>query len=135
RLVEQKSLGAYNAVGPNYELSVGAMLHGIHAATGGDARFAFATADFLEAQKVRAGSDFPIWVPGQGETVGFHRMSNAKSTKAGLTYRPLATTAADTLAWFNTLPEERRAKLKAGLTAEREAAVLQAWHAQAAKTG
>ncbi|HET7537011.1 MAG TPA: hypothetical protein VFJ90_11185 [Candidatus Didemnitutus sp.] len=130
RLVEQRAFGAYNGLGPNYELSTGAMLHGIHAAVGGDARFTFTTASFLDAQKVSAWGDLPVWVPGQGETAGFHRMSTAKSIKAGLTYRPLAVTAADTLAWFNTQPEERRAKLKAGLTAERETALLSAWHAQ-----
>jgi 2'-hydroxyisoflavone reductase len=37
-------------------------------------------------------------------------------------------TAADTLAWFNALPEARRVKLRAGLSAEREAAALKAWH-------
>ena len=44
--------------------------------------------------------------------------------------RPLATTAADTLAWFDSLPAERRAKLRAGLGAERETALLKAWHAR-----
>ncbi len=134
RLVEQRSFGAFNGAGPNYELGTGAMLHGIRAAVGGNAKFTFTSADFLEAQKVRAWGDLTVWVPGQGDTAGFHRMSTAKSIAAGLTYRPLAATAADTLAWFNTLPEERRAKPKAGLTAEREAAVLQAWHAQEKKT-
>jgi dGTPase len=36
-------------------------------------------------------------------------------------------TSADALAWFNTLPEARRTKLRAGLSAEREAAALKAW--------
>lgn len=49
---------------------------------------------------------------------------------SGLTFRPLATTAVDTLAWINTLPDERRSKLHAGLTAEREATALAAWHAR-----
>jgi len=33
-------------------------------------------------------------------------------------------TIRDTLAWFATLPEERRAKVRAGLSAEMEAEVL-----------
>jgi 2'-hydroxyisoflavone reductase len=45
----------------------------------------------------------------------------------GLTFRPLADTARDTLAWFKAQPPERQ-KLKAGLSAEREAEVLAAWH-------
>lgn len=135
RLAEQRAFGAYNAVGPNYELSTGAMLYGIRAAVGGNAKFTFTTADFLEAQKVSAWGDLPVWVPGQGETVGFHRMSTARSIAAGLTYRPLATTAADTLNWFHTLPADRQAKLKGGLSADREAALLKTWHAQGVKTG
>ncbi|MDQ3118282.1 MAG: epimerase, partial [Verrucomicrobiota bacterium] len=43
-------------------------------------------------------------------------------------FRPLPETARDTLAWFKTLPAERQAKLKAGLTAEREKEVIDAWH-------
>ena len=37
-------------------------------------------------------------------------------------------TARDTLAWFKSQPPDRQAKLRAGLSAEREAEVLAAWH-------
>lgn len=132
RLVEQRALGAFNAVGPGHELGVDAMLHGIRAAVGGDARFTFAPADFLAAQGVRAWADLPAWVPGTGETAGFSRVSNARAVAAGLTFRPFATTAADTLAWWRSLPAERQAKPRAGLSPEREAAALKAWHAKTA---
>ena len=36
-------------------------------------------------------------------------------------------TARDTLTWFESLPADRRTKLRAGLSAEREAQVLRAW--------
>jgi 2'-hydroxyisoflavone reductase len=36
----------------------------------------------------------------------------------------------DTLAWFQTLPAERQAKLHAGLDAAKEAETLKAWHAE-----
>lgn len=130
RLCEQRAIGAFNGLGPDYELSTGAMLHGVRAAVGGAAKFIHVTADFLRQQNVQAWSDLPVWIPGQGETVGFHRMSAAKSIRSGLTYRPFAVTAADTLAWFNAQPEERKAKLRAGLTAEREVEVLKAWRAR-----
>jgi 2'-hydroxyisoflavone reductase len=45
----------------------------------------------------------------------------------GLTFRPLDVTARDTLAWFKSLPAERQAHPKAGLSPEREAEVLAAW--------
>jgi len=43
----------------------------------------------------------------------------------GLTFRPLATTAQDTLAYFNTLPKAR--PLMAGLKMPQEAELLRAW--------
>jgi 2'-hydroxyisoflavone reductase len=43
-----------------------------------------------------------------------------------LKFRPVDETAADTVAWWSTEPEERRAKLKAGISAEREKEVLAA---------
>jgi 2'-hydroxyisoflavone reductase len=55
---------------------------------------------------------------------GFHRRSNARAIAAGLTFRPLATTAADTLTWWNAQTAERRSKLRAGLKPEREAELL-----------
>jgi 2'-hydroxyisoflavone reductase len=66
----------------------------------------------------------PVWIPAQGATFGFHRRDISRARAAGLTYRPLPLTAADTLAWFRTLPAERQAKLRAGVAPEREAELL-----------
>ena len=68
----------------------------------------------------------PVWVPGGGEDGGFSRRSNKKAMAAGLTFRPLALTALDTLAWFKSLPAERQATLKAGIKPDREKEVLAA---------
>jgi 2'-hydroxyisoflavone reductase len=123
-MAESRTMGDFNGHGPDYELSMGKLLNTIREVTGSKAEFKEATADFLEKNKVSAWADLPVWVPGSGETAGFHRRSNAKSIKAGLTFRPLATTVADTLAWFNQQPAERQSKLRAGLKAEREAELL-----------
>jgi len=69
----------------------------------------------------------PVWVPARGDSAGFARRDIRRALSAGLTYRPLATTAADTLAWFKTQPAERQAKLRSGLAADREAALLEKW--------
>jgi 2'-hydroxyisoflavone reductase len=42
----------------------------------------------------------------------------------------VATTAADTLAWYKSLPSDRRGKLLAGISAEKERELLAAWHAK-----
>jgi len=50
------------------------------------------------------------------------------AARAGLRSRPLESTVRDTLAWFETLPPERQAKLHAGIDAAKEAELLKAWH-------
>jgi 2'-hydroxyisoflavone reductase len=129
RMAEARAFGTFNATGPDFEMSVAGMLYGIRAVTTKGAQFTFVPADFLETQKVAPWADMPVWVPGQGESEGFSRISIARALAAGLTFRPLATTAADTLAWFHAQPAERQAVVKAGIKPEREAEVLAAWRA------
>ena len=124
RVAEAKLTGNFNAKGPAYPLTMGAMLDSIREVVGNDAVFCEATTEFLSEHKVRMWSDLPVWIPDEGETAGAHRRSNARAISAGLTYRPLATTVADTLAWWEKLPEARKTNLKTGLTRQREAAVL-----------
>lgn len=130
RIAEQRVLGIFNATGPAHELRMDAMLHGIRAATTAGARLTWVPADFLAEHEVSPWGDMPVWVPGRGDTAGFARVSNARAVEAGLSFRPLATTAADTLEWFRNEPAERQAALRAGITPERETEVLAAWHAK-----
>lgn len=131
RMAEQRVFGIFNATGPDYEMSTLAMLYGIRAVTTAGARLTWVPAEFLARHEVAPWSQMPVWVPGTGETAGFARTSNAKAVAAGLSFRPLAMTAADTLEWFLALPPERQSQLRAGITPEREAEVLAAWHARA----
>jgi 2'-hydroxyisoflavone reductase len=110
------------------------MLYGIKAITTAGAQFTWVPADFLEQQKIRAWRDMTVWVPSTGESAGFMRRNNAKAIAAGLTFRPLAVTAKDTLDWSKTRSD---AELKAiaegsvgGISAAREAEVLAAWKAK-----
>jgi 2'-hydroxyisoflavone reductase len=132
RMAEARTFGTFNATGPQHPLQMKEMLSGITAAIHADAKPVWVSTDFLEAQKVEAWSDMPVWVPARGETAGFATRSIRKAIAAGLTFRPLDTTAADTLAWFKQQPPERQAKLKAGLTPEREQEVLSKWKAKSA---
>ena len=103
-----------------------AMLAGCEAVVGGDPRYTHVTPEFVEAQKI----DLPIWVPRQaGPFAGYGQVSSARAVAAGLTYRPLAITVAELMAWFRSLPGERQAKLNAGITREQEAEWLRLWHA------
>jgi 2'-hydroxyisoflavone reductase len=60
------------------------------------------------------------------------QVSNARALAMGLRFRPVTETARDTLAWWKTLPAERRANPRAGLSPEREREVLAAWTASRA---
>jgi 2'-hydroxyisoflavone reductase len=127
RLAEAKTTGVFNACGPDYALSMDAMLHGCQAVTGGGMSLTHVTPTFLEEQEV----GLPIWVPSKdSEYAGYGSVSNQRAIAAGLTFRPLATTVQDLLAWFHSLPAERQAKLNAGITREKETELLKAWHAR-----
>lgn len=130
RMVEQGAVGTYNATGPKDSLSIGDMLKGIGKAIPSDANLTWVDADFLRSQNVRAWSDMPVWIPPVGGTAGFAKINIQKALAKGLTFRPVPDTAKATLDWFKTQPAERQAKLRSGLTPEREKEVLAAWHAK-----
>src|SRR6266446_3963566 len=130
RMVEQGTTGTFNATGPKSRLTIGEMFEGIKKATKTESRFTWADADFLAAQKVRAWSDMPVWVPPRGGSAGFSEISIKKALDKGLTFRAIPDTTRATLDWFRKQAPERQAKLKAGLTPAREAEVLAAWHAK-----
>jgi 2'-hydroxyisoflavone reductase len=128
--IETEVFGVFNAISPAGQLTMAGMLYGIRAAFVTDARFTWVDADFLETAGVSAWTDLPVWVPAVGEYAGFHLSSTAKAVAAGLTFRPLAETARDTYAWHR---ENRPADYafgdgRAGLSPQREAEVLKAWH-------
>jgi 2'-hydroxyisoflavone reductase len=128
-MAEQRVFGSYNAMGPDYRMSMAAMLYGIRAVTGKAASIHWVPADFLAERQVRPWADMPTWVPAQGDSVGFSTRSNARALAQGLTFRPLADTVQATLDWFRSQPAERQAQVRAGISAEREAEVLAAWKA------
>jgi 2'-hydroxyisoflavone reductase len=124
RMAEQRVAGVFNAAGPALPITMREMLAGIAQGIQVDPKLVWAPTAFLKADKVTPWRDMPVWVPGDGATFGFHRRDIHRAIAAGLTYRPLPLTAADTLAWFRTLPAERQTKLRAGLTEEREVELL-----------
>lgn len=130
RTAEERVTGVFNATGPRSTLTMAEELHGIRAALPGDLadlRFTWVPADFLAEHGVRPWAHMTTWF-GPRHPLGDVDVSRAVA--AGLTYRPLARTAADTLGWFRGLPDERQANLRAGLDPETEQRVLRAWEAR-----
>jgi 2'-hydroxyisoflavone reductase len=131
RAIEDRAFGTYNALGPVPPPTMREVLETCNAAGGGKARLTWVDAAFLEKQQVAPWSDLPMWIPPEGDFAGFGTISSARAVAAGLTFRPLAQTAADTLAWVKTLPPDEPARTRgSGLSREREAAVLAAWKAR-----
>lgn len=135
RLAEGGVYGTFNATGPKSPTNIAEMLYGIKAVTTSDAHFNWVDADFLAENKVRGWSDMPVWMAPRGSTAAFARVNCAKAYAAGLTFRPLAITAKDTLEWYHTRPAAEQEKAAAGLAPEKEKTVLAAWNAKKATGG
>ncbi len=134
RVAETRAFGVFNATGPDKPFTMGDVLYGIKAVTTAGAQFTWVPAPFLAGQKVGDWNDMPVWCDPAGGWGGLHRVNNARALAAGLTFRPLAVTAKDTLDWHLTRPavdQQRTAQAQKniGIPPEREAAVLAAWAA------
>lgn len=139
RLAGTRTQGVFNGTGPATPLTMERFLDTCRAATGSDARFTWMDEAFLLDRKVGPYSEMPLWVP--EENHAFETVNCARAIAAGLTYRPLADTVRDTLAWARTLPpgpRERRVlgvTIPGAITREREAGLLQAWRGRGAGPG
>lgn len=133
RVAEMRLLGLYNAIGPDKPLTIGQMLYGVKAITTAGAQFTWVPWEFLQQQKVRPWRDMTVWQPPVGRTAGYQRRDASKAISHGLTFRPLAVTAKDTLDWHKTRPEAERMRTLNGeingIGMKREAEVLAAWKA------
>lgn len=122
RLIEGRVSDVFNAVGPLDELTLGEVIAAAAHHSGSDIQPVEADVGWLLAHGVD-DDQFPLWHP-RTEEAGVMAFSVSKAVAAGLSYRTIQQTVADTLAWDATLPEER--ELAAGMTPEREAPLLEA---------
>jgi nucleoside-diphosphate-sugar epimerase len=116
--------GCFDAIGPAF--TRGELLAQCAAAAGSSCTFTWADRAFLERHDIRRWSgprSLPLWVP-LPDFAGFATRDTAPARAAGLTVRPLAQTARDTLAWARSAGGK-----VTGLTADEESEALKAWHA------
>ncbi|HEY6219899.1 MAG TPA: NAD-dependent epimerase/dehydratase family protein [Gemmatimonadaceae bacterium] len=133
RMAEAREFGTFNAIGPDKPMTTGQMLYGVKAVTTSGAQFTWVPWDFLQKQGVRPWSQMTVWQPPVGRTAGYQRRDASKAIAKGLTFRPLAVTAKDTLDWHKTRPQAEQdavleGKAQNGFSMVREAEVLKAWH-------
>jgi 2'-hydroxyisoflavone reductase len=123
RMVEDKQAGIFNATGPEVPLNMREVLEICRQVAGSPAEFVWVDDEFLLAQGVTPFTDLPLWLPGAASAM--MQVSVAKTLAAGLTFRPLEKTVADTLAWDNSRP--MYSKPLNGISIERESELLELW--------
>ncbi|MGH7506036.1 MAG: NAD-dependent epimerase/dehydratase family protein [Longimicrobiales bacterium] len=129
RLCEARTYGTFMGIGPENGRSIAEVLYGIAAVTTAPLSWTWVPLEFLQQHDVRPYSGMPVWMPPTPGREGFARFDLSREVAAGLTFRPLAVTARDTLEYHHSRPAERQQQLESGITAAKEAEVLRAWHA------
>ena len=121
------STGIYNATGPTQPTTIGELLETCKRVSNSDASFHWVPSEVLAKHGVAPWMELTVWVPtDDAQFGGMGQVSIQKAIEAGLQTRSQEETVADTLAWWNTLPEERRKRPRAGLAPPKEEAVLAA---------
>src|SRR5438105_8830986 len=133
RMAEGRRAGVFNASGPDYVLTTGRFLEGCREAAGGDARFTWVGEQFLLERSVQPWAELPLWIPESDEGHRCFLAENCdKAAASGLTFRTLAETVRDTLAWQEAgspgFVKEGLVAREHALTPEREEELLKEWH-------
>jgi 2'-hydroxyisoflavone reductase len=131
--------GTINATGPDGPMSFEEMVFGIRAAVANRVEFVPVPEETVVAKGIGPWMELPLWVPQSADGAGLGTASIAKALSLGLAFRPLATTARDTIDWFAKAREGglefdfgKRPGRDGGLSREREAEVIGNWLARTA---
>lgn len=122
--------GVFETAGPSGRDTRADLMAACAAATGADATFRYVEDEWLVAHDVEAWTELPLWAPRRDAPSVFAHHTEAAEA-AGLRWRPLAETVADTWAWMQSLPTPwQPAPRTPGLASERERELLAAWKAR-----
>ena len=127
--IQNKLVGPFNTTNPHGLYTWKDVLEMCRDKLNPDLKLTWVPAEFLTEQGVQPMADLPLWVPPGTPFSGIWDAVADKAKAAGLKARPLSESIVDTWDWFQTLDPERQDPLRAGMTAERQAEVLAAWHA------
>ena len=123
RSVEDGTTGVYDGIGP--ATPAGDVLAQTAAGVGTDPELVWTGQEFLTEQEVEpwmGDGALPLWLP-RPEYDGMITHRFDLSAEAGLTVRPFADTARDTLAWMRAEADAPRT----GMSRKREADLIAAW--------
>lgn len=130
RLTEAGRTDTVHVTGPDYRLTMGRLLDTCREVTGSDARLTWIDERFLLDQGVRPWIELPLWLASPDQ-LGLMEANLSRAIGLGITYRPLADTIRDTLAWDAGRPPGT--ERKAGMDPERERELLALWHQRAGR--
>lgn len=120
--------GTFITTGPAGQVSFAGLLDACRTATGADARFTWLPDDVLASHDVTPWTDLPLWLPESIGPAAFDH-DTRPAEQAGLRFRPVADSVADTWAWLRKTPDPAHdpGRAATGINAEKEQAVLGAW--------
>ncbi|MGE7761186.1 SDR family oxidoreductase [Peribacillus sp. NPDC097895] len=132
QMIEKSITGAFNAVGPNYTLTMGQLLEECKKVTRSGATFTWVSEKFLLENKVEPWGEMPLWIPeefplpGAKEPLnGFLAVDNKKAINNGLSFRPLSETLEDIWDWEKN--RSGSAERKTGIHRQHESDLLRLW--------
>jgi 2'-hydroxyisoflavone reductase len=117
-LCEREEAGVFNATHPGF--AWGELLNTCRVVAGTHAEITWVASEFLVEQGVGQWMELPLWLD-DPQLAYADRVDVRRALEARLTFRPLAETVRGAL-------EEAVTTEAAGLTPEREAALLEEWH-------
>ncbi|MDX6580755.1 MAG: hypothetical protein QOJ47_2304, partial [Gaiellales bacterium] len=112
--------GTFNATGPAQQLTFQQLLDDIRETIRSDADVVWLDGERVLEAGVQPWSELPLWLP-DSDYAGMSRAEISRALAAGLTFRPVGETIADTLAWDRSEPGDRPT-----LTHEKEQEILAA---------
>ena len=122
RMVESRAAGPFNATGPDYRLTMGGMLETCRSVAASEAELVWVPDGFLLEEGVGQWMELPLWLA-EPDLEGMLAVDVSRAVESGLSFRPLAETVRDTLAWRG----DGAIAEGVGLSPEREAKLLERW--------
>ncbi len=119
-LCEEDASGVFNATHPGFTWAE--LLETCRTVAGTDSRITWVTDEFLIEHEVGEWMELPLWIADPALAAA-DQVDVRRAVSAGLKFRPLADTIRGTL-------DEAQPSDAAGLSPERETALLASWHAR-----
>ncbi|MEL6527392.1 MAG: NAD-dependent epimerase/dehydratase family protein, partial [Chloroflexota bacterium] len=125
-LIENKTIGIFNACGPQEPHTLKDVIDTAKAISGSDANFVNADEAWLVENEVGPWMELPLWIPSP-EGQAMMNVDVQRGMDAGMTFRSLEETIRDTYTWYDSIDGDDK-EWVAGMASDKEAQLLAAWH-------